>query len=76
MMLDKGAILKHPLLTDQAVHVLIEAGEHLFTRQLIIARVTEQVEEPVYRRVVEGNDDAWLRRNGTLQELSYGVDHA
>ena len=76
MVLDEGGILHHLLVADQAVYVLIEAGEHLFTRQLVVTCVTEQVEKPVYRGVVEGDDDAWLSLGGALQELSYGVDHA
>jgi hypothetical protein len=61
---------------DQAVYVLIEAGEHLFTRQLVVTCVTEQVEKPVYRGIVEGHSDAWLGRSGALLEMSNGIDHA
>jgi len=47
VVLNEGAVLYHRLAADQAIHVLIKASEYLFTRQLIVTRVTEQVEETV-----------------------------
>ena len=53
-----------------------QANEHLFAREFVIARVTEQIQQPVDRAVVQRNDHGRVLLGAAIQELANGVDHA